>query len=90
MRFELDPRKAEANRLKHGVDFEEAATVFEDDYSLTFDDPDHSIGETRLLTFGRSTKGTMLVISHLEFDDTIRIISARPMTRREVMTYEQY
>lgn len=51
MRFDWDPRKAAANLRKHSVSFEEASTVFADDYSLTGADPDHSVGEERFLTF---------------------------------------
>ena len=90
MRFEWDPEKAELNREKHRVTFEEATTVFGDPLALTFDDPDHSAGEQRFLTFGTAATGKALVVSHTDRGDTIRIISAREMTRRERRTYEQY
>lgn len=90
MQFEWDSRKAQHNKRKHGVEFEEASTVFADDLALTFDDPDHSLGERRLITFGTSSLGNTLVVSHTEDGDTPRIIYARPMTRREVNLYEQY
>jgi uncharacterized DUF497 family protein len=57
MRFDWDPRKAAANLRKHSVSFEEASTVFADDYSLTGTDPDHSVGEERFITFGMSRAG---------------------------------
>jgi uncharacterized DUF497 family protein len=55
MRFEWDPEKAAENVLNHGVSFEEAATVFFDPLSATGSDPDHSIGESRFITFGLSS-----------------------------------
>jgi len=87
--FTWDARKALANLKKHGVDFKETATVFYDPLSTTFPDDDHSEAEQRFLTVGRSISGTVLVVSHTEEDDTIRIISARPATRRELKFYEE-
>jgi len=81
--FEWDRRKASANRRKHGVSFEEAATVFGDPLSITIPDPDRSAGEERFITMGLSGSGTVPVVAHLEVDDTIRIISARTATRPE-------
>ncbi len=89
MRFDWDPRKAAANLRKHSVSFEEASTVFADDYSLTGTDPDHSVGEERLITFGMSQGGRLLVVSHTEQGDTIRIFSARRATRAERRLYEE-
>ena len=80
MWFEWDPKKAATNLRKHGVSFDEAATVFQDDLSLTGDDPDHSLSEDRQVTFGISSSGRLLVVSHAERGDRIRIISARPVT----------
>jgi hypothetical protein len=54
LKFEWDDAKAQSNLAKHGVSFEEAASVFGDPLALTFPDPDHSIGEKRWLTFGVS------------------------------------
>lgn len=88
MQFVWDPAKAASNLRKHGVSFDEAATVFEDDLSLTGHDPDHSIGETRLITFGISSSGRLLVVSHTARSNQIRIISARPATRPERKLYE--
>ena len=85
-----DPRKAEANRRKHGVGFREAATVLEDALSTTFPDLDHSVGEERFVTIGRSRTGRTLVVAHTDrADDEVRIISARPATRRERRFYEE-
>ncbi len=89
MQFEWDPKKARANLRKHGVSFDEAATVFLDDLSLTGDDPDHSVSEERLVTFGVSSAGRLLVIAHTERSDRTRIISARPATRSERKLYEE-
>jgi uncharacterized protein len=89
MRFDWDPRKAAANLRKHSVSFEEASTVYADDYSLTAPDPDHSAGEERFITFGMSQSGRLLVVSHTEQRDTIRIFSARRATRSERKLYEE-
>jgi len=64
--YEWDPIKAQVNRRKHGVSFEEAASVFQDAKALTFDDPDHSDEESREMTIGLSTKGRVLFLSHCE------------------------
>jgi uncharacterized DUF497 family protein len=89
MRFDWDPRKAAADLRKHSVSFEEASTVFADDYSLTGADPDHSVGEERFITFGMSQSGRLLVVSHTEQGDTIRIFSARRAMRSERKLYEE-
>jgi len=89
LRFEWDPAKAAENLTKHGVSFEEAATVFRDALSATGSDPDHSFGEERFITFGVSTAGHLLVVAHTERGDTIRIISARPVTPGERKIYEE-
>jgi uncharacterized DUF497 family protein len=89
VRFEWDPDKAERNLRRHGVSFEEAASVFSDALAVTFDDPDHSIGESRSLTFGLSSEGQLLVVSHTERRAKTRIISARPAMRHERKIYEE-
>ena len=89
MEFEWDLNKARLNLRKHGVSFEEAATSFYDTLSLTGADPDHSIGELRNITFGISEKGRLLVVSHTETADTIRIISAREASKGERKLYEE-
>jgi len=88
MEFEWDPHKAESNAAKHGVSFHEAATVFADRLSATFHDPDHSVEENRYITVGTSSNGHLLIVSHADRDDRIRIISARNTTRRERRIYE--
>jgi uncharacterized DUF497 family protein len=87
--FEWDPRKAQTNRRKHGVSFEEAASVFQDARALTFDDPDHSEEEPREITIGVSTRGRVLFLSHCDCGDRIRIISARRATPKERKQYAE-
>ena len=87
--FEWDPEKARGNEQKHGVAFLEATEVFDDDYSSSVPDPDHSIEEQRYLIFGMSKQGQYLVVSYTESGDRIRLISARQMTARERRAYEQ-
>ena len=89
MVFGWGPGKATANIKKHGVDFREAGTVFDDAFSETFPDGLHSKGERRFLTIGMSARHRVLVVAHTENGDTIRIISARPVTRRERKYYEE-
>ena len=89
LRFTWDPRKAAANLRKHRVSFREATTAFEDPLSLTIADPDHSDDEERFLLLGRSTRGRLLVVSHVERGDGIRVISARPAGRQERQLYEE-
>jgi uncharacterized DUF497 family protein len=87
--FEWDGKKARANLRKHGVSFQEASTALRDPLSATGRDPDHSIGEDRFVTFGLSSRGRLLVVSHTERGDKIRIISARPAKKRERKIYEE-
>ena len=89
MRFEWDEEKAGANLGKHGVSFGEALTVFGDPLSDTFDDPDHSTEERRFLIIGMSQQGRLLIVSHTDNGEDVRIISAREPTRREREFYEQ-
>jgi len=88
MVFEWDPIKAQRNFKKHKVSFDEAVTVFYDLISATFDDPDHSRGERRLVTVGYSTDDRLLVVSHTERAGAIRIISARVATAKERKCHE--
>jgi uncharacterized DUF497 family protein len=88
MEFEWDDDKAEDNERKHGVSFHEAETAFGDPLSLTGYDPDHSDVEDRFITMGTSIEGRLLVVSHTDRDDRIRIISARTATRKERRDYE--
>ena len=87
--FEWDLRKANANRAKHEVSFEEAATAFADPGARVFADPDHSADEERFLLLGRSAATRVLLVVHLERAERIRLISARVATRRERARMEQ-
>jgi len=87
--FEWDTNKARQNFSKHGVAFEEAATVFGDPLSLTIEDPLGSPSEERLITMGQSSAGRILVVVHTAQGSNIRIISARTATRRERRVYEE-
>jgi len=89
MKFEWNEKKAGDNVRKHGITFHEAATVFGDPLAITFADPDHSIEEQRYLTFGISRLGRMLVVSHTDREERVRIIGARLVTRRERKIYEE-
>ena len=89
MRFEWNTLKATANLRKHGISFDEAASVFFDPLSATGDDPDHSLDESRFVTFGTSSSGRLLVVAHAQHDDAIRIITARHATRAERKLYEE-
>ena len=89
MEFEWDLEKAELNLRKHRVSFEEAASVFGDPLAITFNDPDHSTGEKRSLTFGLSKEGRLLVVSHTGRKAKMRLISARRVTRHERKIYEE-
>lgn len=91
MEFEWDESKAAANLKKHGVSFEEAKTVFDDPLALIFDDKAHSIDEQReiIIIIGHSRKNQLLLTCFTERSNAIRIISARPATRREREDYEK-
>ena len=87
--FEWDEKKAKTNATKHGVRFEEAATVFGDPLSLTIPDPAHSQAEERFIVLGESHAGKLLVVVHTARGDNLRIISARRASRRERKNYEE-
>jgi hypothetical protein len=87
--FEWDPAKAATNLAKHGVSFEEAATTFQDPLGRIHDDPDHSVAEHREIIVGHSSQGRLLVVSFTGRRSNIRVISARPATRRERRDYEE-
>lgn len=89
MRFEWNALKATANLRKHGVSFDEAASVLFDPLSATGDDPDHSLDQRRFVTFGISSSGRLLVVAHAQHEDAIRIITARLATRAERKLYEE-
>lgn len=77
------------NIRKHGITFEEASTVFYDDFAIEFDDPDHSVVEERFLIIGYSLQNHMCIVSYCYRDsnNVIRIISARQATKKESKVY---
>ena len=89
MTIEWNEEKARENVRKHGVTFHEAASVFGDPLAMTFADPEHSTTERRHLTFGMTRFGHFFVVSHADYGERVRIISARTMTRSEKRIYEE-
>jgi uncharacterized DUF497 family protein len=87
--FEWDKKKAKANRKKHKIAFEEAATVFNDPFIADMPDPDHSEVEPRQIAIGYSIKRRLLVVIYTEREDNIRIISCRKATPSERKIYEE-
>ncbi|MBI5473503.1 MAG: BrnT family toxin [Ignavibacteriae bacterium] len=87
--FEWDPKKAEENLKKHRISFQEASTVLGDILSRTIEDHEHSQGESRYITMGLSSEGRLLVVSHTDRGERIRIISARRAFPKEVIDYEE-
>ena len=88
MSFQWDPRKAGRNLKKHGIDFADAATVFEDEMALTMEDPDAE-GESRFVTVGKDAVGRLLTVVYTWRENDIRLISARKATTRERQAYEE-
>jgi uncharacterized DUF497 family protein len=88
--FEWSQAKARANLRKHGVSFEEAKSVFYDEYARQFFDDDHSDAEERFILLGKSNRSRILIVCHCERQsgDIIRIISARKATATERKFYE--
>jgi len=89
LRFEWNPRKAKANRAKHGVSFEEAVTVFADPIGRITDDPRHSETEERYVLLGQSARRRLVAVMFTERGQAIRLFSARKATRRERREYEE-
>ena len=88
--FEWDLDKARENERKHGVSFEETATVFADYDAVIDDDLDHSSREDRFIIIGISARDRMLMAAYvIRHEDVVRIISSRPATRREKRIYEE-
>jgi uncharacterized protein len=87
--FAWDPRKAAANVGKHGVSFEEAATVFGDPLGRIVADPRHSKAEERFVLLGVSGDEHLLAVMFVDRGEAIRIISARRATPRERRDYEE-
>lgn len=89
LQFEWDPEKAKANLKKHGVDFEEASTIFKDPQFVSFVDEEHSADEERYITIGLSSMVRLLMAAHTERKKRIRIISARKATKNEEKFYNE-
>ena len=89
LNFEWDEKKAKSNRKKHGIGFDEAATVFLDPFSITIPDHDHSAEEQRYIDIGSSEKGRVLVVVYTDRGMNIRIISCRRATHSERLYYEE-
>lgn len=87
--FEWDAAKSVSNKRKHGVSFEEARSVFYDEFAMQFFDADNSVSEDRFLMLGFSDEARLLMVCHCERDDgnIIRIISARKATKNESNFY---
>jgi uncharacterized DUF497 family protein len=92
LKFTWDGRKDAVNRRKHGIGFDEARTVFYDEYARLISDPAHSRDEDRFVLLGLSSRLRILVVCHCyhEDDRTLRIISARKANPREREQYEEY
>ena len=87
MAYEWDPNKAIANIEKHGIDFADAVTVFDDGHAITIDDPDYD--EQRFVTIAMDAFGQILVVVYTWRGNIIRLISARKATKRERKQYEE-
>lgn len=89
IKFEWDAAKAATNKKKHGVSFEEAQSVFYDEFAVQFFDEDNSVSEDRFLMLGLSDEGRLLMVCHCEHEgNMIRIISARKATKNESHFYQ--
>lgn len=88
--FDWDKKKSDANLVKHGISFEEAATVFFDPFAKIASDPDHSVNDERFILIGTSQRRRLLFVVHAyhKLDEIIRIISARKATKREMKDFE--
>jgi uncharacterized protein len=89
LQFEWDEQKADRNAIKHGVDFDEAKTVFADSNSVTIADLEHSIDEDRYIDIGISNRDRLLVVIYTERGEFIRIISSCCATNREIRIYDR-
>lgn len=87
--FAWDPHKALNNLRKHGINFAEATTVFDDPLGATLSDPVHSTDEDRYLIIGLSNRGRLLIVAFAEHAERIRIINARRLTVQEQRQYEE-
>jgi len=91
LNFEWDANKNASNIKKHSVSFDEAKTVFTDEYARLISDPDHSEDEDRFILLGASIDSKLLVVCHcVREGESIRIISARKADKQERKVYEGY
>ena len=89
--FEWDQTKHASNLKKHGISFEEAKTVFSDDFARLIGDPDHSQDEERFILLGTSIESNLLIVCHCTRQgDSVRIISARKADNKERKIYENF
>ncbi|WP_353519099.1 BrnT family toxin [Thalassotalea sp. SU-HH00458] len=91
IKFEWDAAKAATNLKKHGISFDEAKSVFFDEFAVQFFDQENSVTEDRFLMLGMSNETNLLLICHCERDDgnSIRVISARKATKNESKNYQR-
>ena len=89
LEFEWDREKAEANRTTHGIDFEEALTIFRDPLARIFEDPEHSEDEPREIIIGHSVEQRLILVCFTVRGTKIRMVSARKATPLERKDYEE-
>jgi uncharacterized protein len=89
MEFDWDSKKAAANLKKHGLSFQEAATMFGDPMAYMVADPNHSEDEDRYVSIGYTETGRLVVVSHTEHEGVTRIISPRKANRKERKSHEE-
>ena len=89
--FEWNQEKNASNQKKHGISFDEAKTVFSDDFARLIADPEHSDDEERFILLGESIESNLLIVCHcIREEESIRIISARKADKKERRTYERF
>ena len=90
--FEWDNNKNKANIVKLGISFEEAQTVFYDEYARLNPDYSHSVSEDRFLMLGYSSKARLVIVCHCyrTKNETIRIVSARKASKFETVQYFKF
>ena len=94
MNFDWDNNKNQSNITKHGINFEDAITIFDDPNILSYEDTRFNYGETRFISIGQITlvtqeKTVIIVVIHTQRNQTIRLISVRKANERERKRYEQ-
>ena len=89
LQFDWDPIKAKLNASKHQISFEEACRIFDDPLFITVLDQEHSDDEYRYISIGLSNRSRLLLVAHTDRNGSIRIISARKVTKNERRFYEE-